>query len=100
MSKILETIHSSVSELEEAGHVDKLTMRKFDMICVKKLPRYTAEDVKRIREKLNTSQTVFAAVLGVGNSTVSQWEQGLKKPSRSAVRLLDLLDRRGLELFA
>ena len=100
MSRILKHVHSSVTELHEAGFVDKLTMRKFEALCVPKKVEYTAEDIKKIRAKANTSQTVFAAFLGVGNTTVSQWEQGLKKPTGSAARMLELIDRKGLEIFA
>jgi len=35
-------------------------------------------------------------MLGVGKSTVQQWEQVQKKPSGPAQRLLDLIDRKGL----
>jgi putative transcriptional regulator len=43
------------------------------------------------------SQSVFAAVLNVGRTTVAQWEQGRKKPAGSAVRLLDVIDRKGVD---
>ncbi len=42
------------------------------------------------------SQAAFAAVLGTGKTTVQQWDQGQKKPSGPAQRLLDLIDRKGL----
>jgi hypothetical protein len=42
------------------------------------------------------SQAVFAAILGIGKTTVQQWERGQKKPNGPAQRLLDLIDRKGL----
>jgi DNA-binding transcriptional regulator YiaG len=38
------------------------------------------------------SQAVFARLLGVDKSAVAQWERGVKRPSGSAARLLELLD--------
>jgi putative transcriptional regulator len=43
---------------------------------------------------------VFAAFLGVGKTTVAQWEQGLKKPSGPASKLLDLVERKGIGTLA
>jgi predicted negative regulator of RcsB-dependent stress response len=38
--------------------------------------------------------------LGIGKTTVQQWEQGQKKPSGPAQRLLDLIDRKGLSALS
>ena len=54
------------------------------------------DDIRRIRTANRVSQAVFAAFLGIGKTTVQQWEQGQKKPSGPALRLLDLIDRKGL----
>lgn len=49
-----------------------------------------------LRKANRVSQAVFAAILGIGKTTVQQWEQGQKKPSGPAQRLLNLIDRKGL----
>jgi putative transcriptional regulator len=36
----------------------------------------------------------IVTILGIGKTTVQQWEQGEKNPSGPALRLLDLIDRR------
>ena len=36
------------------------------------------------------SQAVFARVLNVSTKTVQSWEQGERKPSRAALRMLQL----------
>ena len=51
-------------------------------------------------KKDRASQAVFASVLGTGKTTVQHWEQGVKTPSGMACRLLDLVDRKGLSVFA
>jgi DNA-binding transcriptional regulator YiaG len=38
-------------------------------------------------------QPVFAHLMGVGKSAIAQWEQGEKKSSGPALRLLETFDR-------
>jgi putative transcriptional regulator len=52
-----------------------------------------AEDIKRLREKIKMSQSVFARLLNVNSSSVKQWEQGKRNPSGSTKVLLELLLR-------
>jgi putative transcriptional regulator len=42
-------------------------------------------------------QTVLAAVLNTSPSTVKKWEVGDKKPSGPSRKLLNLIERKGLE---
>ena len=58
---------------------------------------FAAEDIKTIRKKTRMSQAVFAAFLNVGSNTIAQWEQGNRSPSGPSVRLLDVIDRKGIE---
>jgi putative transcriptional regulator len=46
------------------------------------------EDIRGIREKMNVSQTAFAALLGVSIRTLQDWEQGRRKPTGPAQSLL------------
>ncbi len=100
MSRILRNVHSSAKRLHVAGHMDDLTMREFDALCITPAPKFTAKDVVRIRTTNHASQGVFAAFLHVGRSTVAAWEQGTKKPSGAASKLLELVDRKGLDALA
>ncbi len=45
-------------------------------------------DVKAIRDKLQLSQTAFAALLGVSVRTLQDWEQGRRTPRGPAYSLL------------
>jgi putative transcriptional regulator len=99
-SRILGVVHSSAQDLHDAGAIDALTMRRFDALCLAPVPHYSAADIRRIRKAANVSQPVFAAVLNVGKATVAAWERpkekGGKEPSGTALKLLDLVARRGL----
>lgn len=53
--------------------------------------------IKQLREKAHLSQAVFAAVLNTSVSTVQKWEIGNKKPNGPSLKLLNLIDRKGLD---
>ncbi|MDH6269151.1 putative transcriptional regulator [Rhizobium sp. SG_E_25_P2] len=98
-SGILTNVHRSATRLHEAGYMDDVTMRDFDALRLPPLRDYSPEDIKTIRAKSKVSQAVFAAHLNVKTSTVAAWEQGVKKPSGPAVKILDLVERKGLEVL-
>ncbi len=100
MSKILKSVHRSAKRLHDAGHMNDLTMREFDALCLDPCPHFTARDVVRIRTKNRASQSVFAAFLNVGKTTAAAWDEGTKKPSGAASKLLELVDRKGLDVLA
>jgi len=96
MSEILNIAHEMGKDLFRVGAMDEITMRKLDALCLPQMPPLQPDDIRRIRTANHVSQAVFAAILGIGKTTVQQWEQGQKKPSGPARRLLDLIDRKGL----
>ncbi len=96
MSEILDNANEMARDLFKVGAMDEITMRKIDALCLPTKRTFQPEDIRRIRSANHVSQAVFAAVLGIGKTTVQQWEQGQKKPSGPAQRLLDLIDRKGL----
>lgn len=86
--KILDTVHSTVKGLHDAGIVDAATMRHFDELCVEPPREMTKTEIKKVRLSQKVSQPVFAKYLGVSPSTVQKWESGEKKPSKMALRFL------------
>ena len=50
-------------------------------------------DVKKIRRQLGLSQESFARTYGFALSAVRDWEQGRRKPERSARILLKIVER-------
>ena len=55
-------------------------------------PEYDLVRVQRLRKKLNMSQSVFAATMNVSRRTVQSWEQGIRTPSDSSLRLLEVFE--------
>jgi len=97
MSKHLEIAYDMAKALQKVGAMDTVTMREIEALCLPPKRRFEAADIRKLRESKKMSQAVFAAVLNVGVTTVQQWEMGQKKPSGPSAKLLDLLDRKGIE---
>ncbi len=96
-SRILAAVHETAGDLHRLGFIDKRTMRNYDALCLQPVPDYDAARVKALRERLQLSQAVLAAVLNTSVSTVRKWEAGDKRPGGSSQKLLDLIERKGLE---
>jgi putative transcriptional regulator len=58
------------------------------------------EQIRAIRAQSRMSQAVFAAVLNTSVSTVQKWEIGEKRPSGPSLKLLDVIQRKGIEAVA
>lgn len=95
--RLRKALLDSARGLYELGAIDAKTMREFDALEVPKPKAYSAQDIKRLRLKEKASQAVFAAYLNTSVSTVQKWEIGDKAPSGPALKLLDLVERKGLK---
>jgi putative transcriptional regulator len=96
-STIFEAVHETASDLHGLGFIDKRKMNKFDALCLAPIPAYDSERIRALRAHLQLSQAVLAAVLNTSLSTVRKWEVGDKHPSGPSLKLLSLLERKGLE---
>jgi putative transcriptional regulator len=96
-SRILEAVHETASDFRRLGFIDKRNMNKFDALCLEPVPEYDSQKIRALRDHLQLSQAVLAAVLNTSLSTVRKWEVGDKHPSGPSLKLLNLLDRKGLE---
>ena len=56
----------------------KVTMRKFDALCLTPVEPFTPEEIRALREREQVSQPVFAHYLNVRKDAVSKWERGEK----------------------
>jgi putative transcriptional regulator len=98
--KLLDVLHGTAQGLHAAGTMDATTMREFDALCLTPVQDYSAAQIKRLRLRFKASQAVFAAYLNTSTSTVQKWEQGQKHPNGPSLKLLNLADRKGLDVLA
>jgi putative transcriptional regulator len=78
---------------DHADHLEgekKLTLRVSRLVLPAAVRAIRPKDIVEIRQKLKVSQPVFAALLNVPVATARSWEQGKRKPSGAALKLLDL----------
>ena len=96
-SRILAEVHETAQGLNSAGLISKRRMSEFDVLCNLEVKPLSALQIRQLREKEHVSQAVFAAILNTSISTIQKWELGDKKPSGPSLKLLSLLERKGLE---
>lgn len=99
-SEALAAIHETMESLREIGAIDKQTMREFDEACLTPIQILEPEEIKQIRQREHISQPVFARYLNVSKNLVSDWERGVKKPGGPALRLLTVIQKKGLKAIA
>lgn len=99
-SEAMAAIHETMEGLFEIGAVDKQTMREFDDACLTAIQPLAPEEIRAIREREHLSQPVFARYLNVSKGLVSEWERGLKKPGGPALRLLTVVQKKGVQAIA
>jgi len=95
-SRILDEMHETARGLHTAGLISKRRMSEFDALCRLDVHDMPPQQIKSLREKAQLSQAVFAAVLNTSVSTVQKWESGGKKPSGPSLKLLNLIENKGL----
>ena len=97
---ILEVMHETAKDLHDGGAMNDVTMREFDALCLPPVKKFSAGQIKRIRTQNKASQAVFAAYLNTSKSTVQKWEQGLKHPNGPSLKLLNMVDQKGIDTLA
>jgi len=96
----IEVAHETVKGLHKIGLVDKMTMHKFDAMCLPEIDDMGPKEIKKIRTHANISQPILAMYLNVSPYTVKHWERGEKHPNGAALKLLNIVAKKGLEAIA
>jgi len=96
---IVQSITSTIKDLNKSGLVDDITMRNIENLCLPEIQEYSPEKIASIRKKFKLSQAALASIFNISPSTVRKWEQGNKKPAGASKKLLDIIERKGIEAF-
>ena len=100
MSRIIEEMHETAKGLHASGLIDKRRMREYEALYrANHVPIFTGEQIKELRNRLNVSQAALAILINSSANTVRAWESGTKKPSGTSRLLLDILNRKGVEVL-
>jgi putative transcriptional regulator len=96
-SDAFAAIHETMEALHDIKAIDKRTMREFDETCLAPISEFSPEQIRSLREREGVSQPVFARYINVSKNLVSDWERGKKKPGSCALRLLTIVQKKGLQ---
>jgi putative transcriptional regulator len=78
---------------------EKITMRhKAAIPSAARVPMSGAK-IRALRERANLSQAVFAKLLNLTVGYVSQLERGAKRPTGATLALLNVIQRKGIEVI-
>lgn len=94
---IVDSITKTVQDLNRSGLVDEITMKNIEKLCLPEIKEFTPQEIISIRKRYRLSQAALARVFNISASTVQKWERGNKKPTGSSKKLLDIIERKGLE---
>lgn len=98
MSRIIEEMYETAEGLHASGVIDKRRMREYEALYrTTRVPRFTGDQVRELRKRLNVSQSALAIIINTSANTIRAWESGAKKPSGTSCLLLDILNRKGIE---
>ncbi len=96
---IVQSITNTIKDLNKSGLVDDITMRNIENLCLPEIQEYSPEKIASIRKEFKLSQAALASIFNISPSTVRKWEQGNKKPAGASRKLLDIIERKGIEAF-
>lgn len=99
-SRLLNEVQETARGLARIGAIDKHTLRDLDALCLPPVRTLSARQIRALRSRSHLSQAVFAAILNTSVSTVQKWEVGEKRPSGPSLKLLNVIERKGLEALA
>lgn len=99
-NRLLTEMRETARGLVRIGALDKQTMREFDALTLPPVRELSARQIRAIRVRTQVSQAVFAAMLNTSVSTVQKWEIGEKRPSGPSLKLLNVIERKGLEALS
>ena len=94
---IAKSITTTIRDLNRSGVVDEITMRNIENLCLPEIRDYGPEEIVSIRKKFHLSQAALASIFNISPSTVQKWERGNKKPTGASRKLLDIIERKGLQ---
>lgn len=92
MTEKLTALQKSIRQATAALNGDTSMITTHEIV-IKPAPQYSAANVKELRNEIDVTQRVLAEVLSVSPRTVESWESGKSRPSRSASRLLELIQK-------
>jgi putative transcriptional regulator len=91
-----KTIMEVVLEASNDAKFDKVTMDQLETLSLPEIRSLSPTEIRELREKSKLSRSVWAKILNVGVTTAQKWESGKTHPDGAALKLLNLVEERGV----
>jgi putative transcriptional regulator len=91
-----KTIMEVVLEAANDAKFDKVTMDQLQALALPEVRSLSPAEIRQLREKSRLSRSVWAKFLNVGVTTAQKWESGTTHPDGAALKLLNLVEERGI----
>jgi putative transcriptional regulator len=95
---IFDNLRESLVEAQAYERGEEVDLRAMEIVAPPK--PMTPNEIRKVRESLHASQTAFAYFLCVSPKAVQSWEQGIRRPRSTALRLLDIAKKNPKFLLA
>ncbi len=79
--------------------LDDATMCELEALALPEVQAFTPDEIKRLRESAKLRSNAWARVLNVDVTTARKWESGEIRPDGAALKLLNLVQARGIGLL-
>jgi putative transcriptional regulator len=93
---VQETLSEMAKDLYSVGAINEAVLTRFNQ----DLQGFSPSQITSLREKLGLTQALFAAYLNVSDKVVKRWEQGKAKPTGATLKLLSIVEKKGLDILA
>ena len=94
-----KTLSQSLIDAAKELGFPRATMAQLEELDIPVAKDLSARQIRDLRNRVRVSQGVFAALLNVNPSTVQKWEQGKVRPKNAALRLLNIIDSKGIDVL-
>ena len=84
----IESLKQAV-DYEKGKKTKGIRVKKY---TIEPVPKFKGPAIKKIRNNLGLSQSMFAKILGVSIKTVEAWESGTNQPMGPAQRMLGFME--------
>lgn len=98
-TETIEVAYKTAKGLHKAGAINDAEMLEFESLCFPKVKKLKPKEIKKIRLRLEIDVKTFAKILNTTHKSIENWEEGKNRPSGTALRLLNLVDEKGLGIL-
>ena len=103
MTERLKRIQGMAQRYNKLGVVKDETVASIDAaVAARNIPavrEMTGGEIKEVRTRYNMSQAALAITPGMSVESVSKWERNESKPNKAALRIINIIDVKGPEVF-